>query len=253
MRVSVLTLFPQLFSAFLDTSLVGRARQSGLLSVDVQDLRGFSLDRHHTVDDVAYGGGGGMVLQAPVVLRALRSLAEGRAPWRVFLSPQGRCLNDALVRELAAREDLILLCGRYEGVDERALELGIDEEVSIGDFVLSGGELPAMVLIEALSRQVPGVVGQADSVRDDSFRNGLLDTPHYTRPAEVEGRRVPEALLSGHHGLIQEWREMAALRSTARKRPDLLRRPGLSAELSRRGAAWLAGWLRGERSPDGEV
>lgn len=250
MRISVLTLFPQLFSSFLETSLVGRARESGLLTVDIQDLRQYAADRHRTVDDVPYGGGAGMVLQAPVVLAGLRALAEGRRAWRVYLSPQGRPLDDSLVRELARREDLILLCGRYEGVDERALDLGIDEEISIGDFVLSGGELPAMVLIEALSRQVPGVVAQADSVSEDSFRGGLLDTPHYTRPPEVEGRAVPSVLLSGHHARIQEWREMAALRATARKRPDLLRRPGLSATLSRRGADWLAGWLRGERSSD---
>jgi tRNA (guanine37-N1)-methyltransferase len=252
LRVSVLTLFPRLFDAFVDTSLVGKARESGLLEVDVHDLRAYSTDRHRTVDDVAYGGGGGMVLQAPVVLRGLRDLAAGRSAWRVYLSPQGRRLDDALVRELAARGDLILLCGRYEGVDERALELGIDEEVSVGDFVVSGGELPAMILIEALSRQVPGVVGLPDSVAQDSFRDGLLDTPHYTRPAEVEGLQVPAVLASGHHAEIALWREEAALRATAAKRPDLLQRPGLEQRLSPAGRRWLRAWLaaRGQ-TPDG--
>jgi tRNA (guanine37-N1)-methyltransferase len=222
MRVQILTIFPELFERFAAASLVGRAVERGLLELSVRDLRDFAGDRHRTVDDVPYGGGGGMVMTAPVWLRAVRELAAGASPWRVLLSPQGRRLDDAKVRELAARGDLLLLCGRYEGIDERVRELVVDEEVSIGDYVLSGGELPAMVLVEALSREVPGVVQQPDSVARDSFRSGLLDYPHYTRPPEVEGLRVPEVLMSGDHAAIERWRRSAALAATHDKRPDLL-------------------------------
>ena len=230
MRIRVLTIFPELFGPFLATSLVGRAIEKGILEVEVHDLRGFSEDRHRSVDDEPYGGGGGMVMTAPPWLRAVGAVGEGM--WRVFLSPQGRRLDDAKVRELAARGDLLLMCGRYEGIDERVRQTVVDEEVSIGDYVLSGGELPAMVLIEALSRQVPGVVKLADSVEQDSFRAGLLDHPHYTRPPVVEGLAVPEVLASGDHAAIRRWREREALRATWEKRPDLLERPGARAALT---------------------
>jgi tRNA (guanine37-N1)-methyltransferase len=237
MRVDVLTIFPELLASFLETSLIGKARERGLLEVRVHDLRGFTEDRHRSVDDEPYGGGGGMVMTAPPWIRAVRAVSEGRSPWRVLLSPQGTRLDDAKVRELAARaaggEDLVLLCGRYEGIDERVLETVVDEEVSIGDYVLSGGELPAMVLIEALSRQVPGVVGLADSVANDSFREGLLDHPHYTRPPVVEGLAVPEVLTSGDHAAIRRWRDREALRATLAKRPDLLERPEVAGRLTR--------------------
>jgi len=237
MRVDVLTIFPELFEPFVSTSLLGKAREKGLLEVRVHDLRGFTEDRHRSVDDEPYGGGGGMVMMAPPWIRAVRAvsgeIAEGGNPWRVLLSPQGARLDDAKVRELAARKDLVLLCGRYEGIDERVRETVVDEEISIGDYVLSGGELPAMVLIEALSRQVPGVVGFADSVANDSFREGLLDHPHYTRPPVVEGLAVPEVLTSGDHAAIRRWREREALRATLEKRPDLLERPEVLAALSR--------------------
>jgi tRNA (guanine37-N1)-methyltransferase len=231
MRVQVLTIFPELFGPFLATSLVGRAIEKGLLDVQVYDLRSFTEDRHRSVDDEPYGGGGGMVMTAPPWIRAVRALSGGTGeqhPWRVLLSPQGARLDDAKVRELAARGDLLLLCGRYEGIDERVRLTVVDEEVSIGDYVLSGGELAAMVLIEAMSRQVPGVVQQAGSVEQDSFRGGLLDHPHYTRPPVVEGLAVPEVLLSGDHAAIRRWRETEALKATREKRPDLLRvaRPG---------------------------
>ena len=234
MRIQVLTIFPELFGPFLATSLVGRAIARGLLAVEVRDLRDFAEDRHRSVDDEPYGGGGGMVMMAPPWIRAVRALlaeggeggeategAAGHRPWRVLLSPQGARLDDAKVRELAARGGLILLCGRYEGIDERVRQTVVDEEVSIGDYVLSGGELPAMVLIEALSRQVPGVVGQAESVAMDSFRDGLLDHPHYTRPPVVEGLAVPAVLLSGDHAAIRRWRREQAVRATREKRPDL--------------------------------
>jgi tRNA (guanine37-N1)-methyltransferase len=252
MRIRVLTIFPELFGPFLATSLVGRAIARGLLAVAVRDLRDFAEDRHRSVDDEPYGGGGGMVMMAPPWIRAVRALmaaggaggvgdeaaagtgsgegaggdesAPGRVgerPWRVLLSPQGVRLDDAKVRELAARGDLILLCGRYEGIDERVRQTVVDEEVSIGDYVLSGGELPAMVLIEAVSRQVPGVVAQAESVVQDSFRDGVLDHPHYTRPPVVAGLAVPAVLLSGDHAAIRRWRREQAVRATREKRPDL--------------------------------
>jgi tRNA (guanine37-N1)-methyltransferase len=223
MRIQVLTIFPELFGPFLATSLVGRAIEKGILEVAVHDLRDYTEDRHRSVDDEPYGGGGGMVMTAPPWIRAVRMVERGER--RILLSPQGSRLDEAKVRELATtgmERGLILMCGRYEGIDERVRMTVVDEEVSIGDYVLSGGELPAMVLIEAVSRQVPGVVKLADSVEQDSFRAGLLDYPHYTRPPVVEGLAVPEVLTSGNHAEIRRWREREALRATREKRPDLL-------------------------------
>lgn len=237
MRLQVLTIFPELFEPFLSTSLVGRAIEGGLLDVAVHDLRDYTDDRHRSVDDEPYGGGGGMVMTAPPWIRAVRALAGGA--WKILLSPQGERLAEAKVRELAARGDLLLLCGRYEGIDERVRQTVVDEELSIGDYVLSGGEVAAMAVIEAVSRQVPGVVQQPQSVARDSFRReaagprGLLDYPHYTRPPVVEGLAVPAVLLSGHHAEIEAWRRRQALKATICKRPDLLE----SAE-------WDAGELR---------
>jgi tRNA (guanine37-N1)-methyltransferase len=241
MRLQVLTIFPELFEPFVSTSLVGKAVERGLLEVAVRDLRDFARDRHRTVDDAPYGGGGGMVMTAPVWLDAVRALStEGgapdrvdRSPWRVLLSPQGKRLDEAGVRALAERGDLLLLCGRYEGIDERVRALVVDEELSIGDYVLSGGELAAMVVIEAVSRQIPGVVQLSESVEKDSFRSGLLDHPHYTRPPEVEGLRVPEVLLSGDHEAIARWRLEAALAATLAKRPELLDVADLGPEARR--------------------
>lgn len=257
MRIDVLTIFPELFAPFLATSLVGRAIERGLLTVAVHDLRDWSEDRHRTVDDEPYGGGGGMVMTAPPWIRAVGELAGERTageeggPWRLLLSPQGGRLDEAKVRELAGRQDLVLLCGRYEAIDERVREMVVDEEISIGDFVLSGGELPAMVLIEAMSRQVPGVVGYAGSVERDSFRRGLLDHPHYTRPPVVAGRQVPRELLSGDHAAIERWRRRAALWATLTKRPDLLATADLDADERRELAALEAAARSGEGSADG--
>ncbi len=222
MRIRVLTIFPELFEPFLSTSLIGRATERGLLEIEVHDLRDYTEDRHRSVDDEPYGGGGGMVMTAPPFLRAVEQLAPAGDAWRILLSPQGRPLAEPKVRELARRDDLILLCGRYEGVDERIRQTVVDEEISIGDYVLSGGELPAMVVIEAVSRKIPGVVGLASSVELDSFRHGLLDYPHYTRPRRVAGLEVPAVLLGGNHAEIEAWRRRQALRATVVKRPDLL-------------------------------
>jgi tRNA (guanine37-N1)-methyltransferase len=230
MWIAVVTIFPELFGEFLATSLIGRAREGGRLQVEVRNLRDFTDDPHRVVDDVPYGGGGGMVMTAPPWLRAVRELSAGRTPRRVLLSPQGRRLDDAKVQELSHEPELLLLCGRYEGIDERVRQLVVDEELSIGDYVLSGGELPAMVLIEAISRCVPGVVQQAMSVERDSFRGGLLDHPHYTRPTVVEGVGVPPVLLSGDHAAIERWRQRQALRATYEKRPDLLAEARLTSE-----------------------
>lgn len=230
MHITVLTIFPELFEGFLRTSLVGKAVSRGDLSIIVEDLRQYTRDRHHTVDDEPFGGGAGMVMAAPPWIEAVRSVAGAGRPWRVLLSPQGSRLNDSKVRQLGQHSSMILMCGRYEGIDERVRMAVVDEEISIGDYVLSGGELPAMVLIEALSRQIPGVVGRPESVEQDSFRNGLLDYPHYTRPRVVEDMEVPEVLLSGDHQAIQQWRERMALEMTWRKRPDLLKGIALSPE-----------------------
>jgi tRNA (guanine37-N1)-methyltransferase len=237
MRISVITIFPELFREFLSTSLIGRAVASGDLEVAVQNLRDFADDRHRSVDDEPYGGGGGMVMMAPPWINAVRAVAKEEPSRRILMSPQGQPLSDAKVQELAvANEHLVLLCGRYEGIDERVRVAVVDEEISIGDFVLSGGELPAMVLIEALSRQIPGVVGQPECVEQDSFRQGLLDYPHFTRPQIVEGLAVPNVLVSGDHGAIRSWRGRQAIRATLEKRPDLLAQAVLSDE--QRG--WLA-------------
>lgn len=228
MHVTILTIFPELFPSFLGASLLGKAIERGLLRVEVRDLRDWADDRHRTVDDVPYGGGGGMVMAAPPWIAAVRAVAGGA--WRVLLSPQGRPLTDTGVRSLAARPEIVLLCGRYEGLDERVRQTVVDEELSLGDFVLAGGEVAAMALVEALARQVPGVVQLASSVEQDSFRDGLLDTPHYTRPPVVEGLEVPPVLRSGDHAAIAAWRRREALRATLRKRPDLLPGAPLTAE-----------------------
>ena len=217
----MLTIFPGIFESPLRESLLGKAIQKGLVDVRVHDIRDFTEDRHRQVDDEPFGGGPGMVMMAEPVLRAVESLGEGERR-SILLSPAGRPLDQALVRELAREPWLVLVCGRYEGVDERVVESLPAEEVSIGDYVLSGGEIPALVVIEAVSRLIPGVVGKEESLAAESFEQGILDHPHYTRPQELRGMRVPDTLVSGDHAKVEEWRRRAAEEKTRRNRPDLL-------------------------------
>jgi tRNA (guanine37-N1)-methyltransferase len=221
-RIDVLTIFPGIFESPLRESLLGKAIEAGVVDVRVHDIRDHTTDKHRQVDDESYGGGPGMVMKPEPIVAAVEALEPG--PKRVLLlSPAGRRLDQALVRELAAEPWLVLVAGRYEGVDERVVEGLGAEEISIGDYVLSGGEVPALVVLEAVTRLVPGVIGREESHERDSFgQEGLLDHPHYTRPPEFRGMAVPEVLLSGNHAEIERWRREAAREKTRRNRPDLL-------------------------------
>lgn len=225
MRIDVLTLFPAAFeSGPLDVSIIKRAREDGLLDLQVHDIREHATDRHRSVDDYPFGGGQGMVMRVDVLDRALQhvqALADETA-YVVFLTPQGEVLNDSLVRELATHPRLALVCGRYEGVDQRFVDHCVDREVSIGDYIVTGGELPAMVLIDAITRHVPGALGDEASPEEESFADGLLEHPQYTRPAEYRGWTVPDVLLSGHHANIEKWKREQRLERTRERRPDLL-------------------------------
>lgn len=223
MRFTVITLFPEMFGPFLETGVLGRARAAGAVAVDFVNPRDFTSDRHRTVDDTPYGGGPGMVMKVEPLVAAIEAAGTGEArPHRILLSPAGAPLGQRRVRELAAMPHIALVCGRYEGVDERVSALAIDEELSVGDFVLTGGEIGAMAAIDAVSRYVPGVLGEASSTEEESFSEDLLEYPQYTRPAELRGLAVPEVLQSGHHERIRLWRRAQALLRTARRRPDLL-------------------------------
>ena len=222
-QVTVLTLFPEMFPGSLGHSLAGKALEGGLWALEIVDIRDFASDKHRSVDDAPFGGGPGMVLMPEVVDRAIRARHRGPAPV-VYLTPRGRPLDQAMVRGYAARSSLTLLCGRFEGVDERVLEAQGVEEVSLGDFVLSGGEPAALALIDAVVRLLPGVVGAEETLEEESFERGLLEYPHYTRPAEWQGRKVPEVLISGHHEKVKAWRLRQAEAVTKARRPDLWRR-----------------------------
>ena len=227
-RYDVITLFPEMFAALTGSGITRRAIDRGLYAMGFHNPRDFTSDPHRTVDDRPYGGGPGMVMlveplaQAIAAARTAQEQALGRSGRVIYLSPQGRRLDQAVVMELAAEPGLVLLCGRYEGVDQRLIEREVDEELSLGDFVLSGGELPAMVLLDAIVRQLPGALNTADSAQEDSFADGLLDCPHYTRPEMYENDRVPDVLLSGNHAAIRRWRLKQALGRTWQRRPDLL-------------------------------
>jgi len=230
MRFDVISLFPEMFDA-MRAGVTGRAIERGQVDMVLWNPRDYAPDLHRTVDDRPYGGGPGMVMMVEPLRQAIDE-ARGAAPQSrvVYLSPQGRRMTQAAVQEMSGRSGLILLAGRYEGVDERLLETRVDEEWSVGDYVLSGGELPAMVLMDAVIRLLPGVLGHADSAEQDSYVDGLLDCPHYTRPEEIEGRRVPEVLLSGNHALIRRWRLQQALGRTWLRRPDLIEARTLGSE-----------------------
>jgi len=232
MQVAVVTLFPQMFEAIERWGITSRALQRGILALDCINPRDHASDRHRSVDDRPYGGGPGMVMMLPPLRDAIRVARTrlGAGAHSVYLSPQGRRVDQAAIAELAARERVILVCGRYEGVDERLLEREVDEELSVGDFVLSGGEVAAMLLVEAMTRLLPGALGHEESASGDSFADGLLDWPHYTRPEVSDGLRVPPVLLSGDHEAIRRWRLKQALGRTWQRRPDMLRETQLDEE-----------------------
>jgi len=232
MKFDIITIFPSMIEAGLGEGVVSRGVERGLLDVAVHDLRRWTTDRHRTVDDVPYGGGPGMVMKAEPLMRAVDEVRATRGiPGSVvLLSPQGRMFTQVEAERLAALEHVVLLCGRYEGMDERVRETVATEEISIGDYVLSGGELAALVIVDAVSRLIPGVVGDEQSVAQDSFARGLLDYPHYTRPADIAGHRVPDVLLSGHHAEVRRWRRKAALVRTLERRPDLIATATLDEE-----------------------
>jgi tRNA (guanine37-N1)-methyltransferase len=223
-RATVLTLYPEMFPGPLGVSLAGKALQDGAWSLEAVQIRDFTVDRHRMVDDTPAGGGAGMVMKADVLARAVDHVTGGHAADgrpRLFMSPRGKALTQARVRELASGPGAIILCGRFEGVDERLIEARDFEEISIGDYILSGGETAAIVVLDAVVRLLPGVMGNALSGESESFETGLLEHPHYTKPQEWEGRRIPDVLLSGNHGAIAKWRRAEAERSTRERRPDL--------------------------------
>lgn len=240
MQLAAITLFPEMFSGVTQWGVTGRAYERGLWQLELVNPRDFASDRHGTVDDRPYGGGPGMVMQAPILDAALsQARSQLAAPAKVIaLTPQGRVFDDGLARELAGAGPLIFVAGRYEGIDERFLQRSVDLEVSLGDFVVSGGEIPAMAVIDALVRLLPGVLGHADSAQEDSFAEGLLDCPHYTRPEVYQGDPVPPVLLSGDHGAIARWRRAQALVRTLERRPDLLS----SEQLDEQDRALLTEW-----------
>jgi tRNA (guanine37-N1)-methyltransferase len=224
MRFDVITLFPEMFSAIKDEGVIARGVKKSLLSINTWQLRDFSHNKHRNIDDAPYGGGAGMVMQVRPIRDCVNKIKKDHTKTKViYLSPQGKKLTHNLAKELSELDSLTLLCGRYEGVDERVIEHDVDMEISIGDYVVSGGELAAMVLIDAISRQIPGVLGNQDSL-NDSFAEGLLDYPHYTRPEVIDGQIVPKVLLSGHQANIDAWRQAQAINNTQKKRKDLIKK-----------------------------
>ena len=227
LRIDFVTIFPRMFDGFLVEGVIPRGVKQGQLDIRVWDLRDYTTDKHRSTDDEAYGGGPGMVMLGEPVFRCVEAIGAGHL---ILTSPQGRRFDQKVANGLSAKEHLVFLCGRYEGFDHRVHEALQPDEISVGDFVVSGGELPAMLMVDAIGRLIPGVVGNTGSVEEDSFFRGLLDYPHYTRPEELRGMRVPEILLSGHHEKIRKWRKEQALRATLDKRPDLLETAELDDE-----------------------
>jgi tRNA (guanine37-N1)-methyltransferase len=232
MQFEVFTLLPEVFPPYLESSILQRARQRGLIDVRIHNIRDYTHDRHHTTDDTPYGGGGGMVMKPEPVFEAVEAVL-GPQPTPVpviLLTPQGRTFTQRVAEELSRHERIALLCGRYEGVDERIREHLVTDEISVGDYVLTGGELPALLMIDAISRLIPGVLGDPTGAQDDSHSMGLLEYPHYTKPSEFRGWKVPDVLLSGDHGKIEKWRREQALQRTLKKRPDMIEKAELSKE-----------------------
>ncbi|WP_400163417.1 tRNA (guanosine(37)-N1)-methyltransferase TrmD [Brevibacillus sp. TJ4] len=233
MRINILTLFPEMFDGVLSSSILGKASEKGLVQFEVNNFRDFSESKHGTVDDTPYGGGGGMVLKPEPLFRAVEAIAGEQKPRVILMCPQGVTYNQKLAEELAQEEHLIFICGHYEGYDERIREHLVTDEISIGDYVLTGGELAAMVVIDSVVRLQPGALGNQTSAVEDSFSTGLLEYPHYTRPAEFRGWKVPDILLSGHHANITTWRLKESLRRTVERRPDLLEKLELTTEMKK--------------------
>lgn len=229
MKITILTIFPEMFESVMNASILGRAREQGLIDVQCVDIRPFSDRKHKNTDDYPFGGGAGMVMLAQPIMDAMASVTgENFHGKRIFMGPRGTTLTTAKARQLAQEDELVILCGHYEGVDQRALDACIDEEISIGDYILTGGELAAMVLTDCVARFIPGVLGSAESPEEESFSDGLLEYPQYTRPRELNGMEVPEILLSGDHAKIKAWRRKESLRATKRFRPDLLEKAELT-------------------------
>lgn len=233
MRFDIFTILPEVFPPYLESSMLLRARQRGLIDVRIHNIRDYTHDKHHTTDDTPYGGGGGMVMKPEPIFEAVESVLGSDADHPppipvILLTPQGRVFNQRVAEELSRQERIAFLCGRYEGVDERIRQYLVTDEISVGDYVLTGGELPALLIIDALSRLVPGVLGDPEGAQDDSHSMGLLEYPHFTRPPEFRGWGVPEVLLSGDHGKIERWRREQALLRTFNKRPDMLEKAELS-------------------------
>jgi tRNA (guanine37-N1)-methyltransferase len=238
MRIDILTLFPEMCLSVLNESIIGRARESGNVTIECRNIRDYTLDKHNRVDDAPYGGGTGMIMQAQPIYDCFESLCSqlGARPHLVYMSPKGKVLTQAKAKELSQLENIAILCGHYEGVDERVIEEIVDEEISLGDYVITGGELPALILADCISRMLPGVLPNEDAYTLESHYSGLLEYPQYTRPFEWHGKTVPEVLISGHHANIQKWQREKSLEVTLAKRPDLLR----DAELSKQDKAYLA-------------
>lgn len=232
MRFDCLTLFPDMIKNVLNESITGRAVKNNIIDINYINIRDFADNKHNSVDDEPYGGGGGMVMQPGPIYRAYQSVTENLSykPKVIYMSPQGKVFNQELAKELVKEEHLIFLCGHYEGVDERIIEEIVDYEISIGDYVLTGGEIPAMVVIDSISRLIPGVLSSSDSYTNESHYSGLLEYPQYTRPIEFMGRRVPDVLISGHHANIEKWRREKSIERTLYKRPDMIDKAELSQE-----------------------
>ena len=254
MNYHILTLFPQMIMDGLNNSIIGRAIEKGLISAEAVNIRDFSQDKHNHVDDYPYGGGAGMVMQPGPVVSAYEDLAArlGRRPRVIYMTPQGKVFSQKIAEDLAKEEDLVFLCGHYEGIDERVLDEIVTDYVSIGDYVLTGGELPAMVMMDSISRMVPGVLSNQESGETESFAGNLLEYPQYSRPEEWHGQKVPPVLLSGHHANIEAWRREQSIMRTAKRRPDLLKKADLTNKEWSQVRQWKKEWKAAENGTSKE-